>query len=152
MRGFFINMTIDKYLAKMKSVIDSLPNQLENVVKTHAEQISDLNREQQLYFKGEDSKGRKLTPYTAVTKRIKQTKRQPFDRTTLNDTNDFYKAFQVDYDKAAYLVKIFSTDSKTPKLISKYGKDIFGLQPINHKYLDEQIIKKHIDKWILSRL
>ena len=40
----------------------------------------------------------------------------------------------------------------TNKLISKYGKDIFGLQPINHKYLDEQIIKKHIDKWILSRL
>lgn len=145
-------MTIDKYLERLKIVIDGLPNQLENVVKTNAEQIADLNREQQLYFKGEDSKGQKLTPYAVVTKRIKQIKRQPFDRTTLSDTEAFYKAFQVNYDKASYLVRIYSTDNKTPKLISKYGKDIFGLQPINHKYLDEQIIKKHIDKWILSRL
>lgn len=152
MRGFFIKMTIDKYLDRMKSVIDNLPTQIENVVKSNAEQIADLNREQQLYFKGEDSKGKKLLEYTNFTKQIKRNKRQPFDRTTLNDTGDFFNAFQVDYEKASYLVRIYSTDKKTPNLMTKYGKDIFGLQPINHKYLDENIIKINIDKWILSRL
>jgi hypothetical protein len=152
LRGFFIKMTIDKYLERLKSVIDNLPTQLENVVKSNAEQIADLNREQQLYFKGEDANGKKLLPYTNFTKQIKRVKRQPFDRTTLNDTGDFFNAFEVDYQKASYLVRIYSTDDKTPKLMAKYGKDIFGLQPINHKYLDEQIIKKHIDKWILSKL
>jgi len=145
-------MTIDKYLDRMKSVIDNLPTQIENVVKSNAEQIADLNREQQLYFKGEDSKGKKLLEYTNFTKQIKRNKRQPFDRTTLNDTGNFFNAFQVDYEKASYLVRIYSTDEKTPKLMAKYGKDIFGLQPINHKYLDENIIKINIDKWILSRL
>lgn len=139
-------------MTRVKQAIDSLPVKTGLAIKTNTEQIADLNRENQLYFKGIDAKGQKLKKYTKVTVAIKRALGKPFDRTTLLDKGDFYEKFKIDFNPNDYTITIFSTDEKTPKLIAKYGIDIFGLTPENNQYLDENIIKPYIDKWLQTIL
>jgi hypothetical protein len=82
--------------------------------------------QQEQLFAGKNSTGGPIRPaYTKVTKRIKTRKGQPTDRVTLKDTSAFYNAIFVDVRSTTYIID--STDYKTPLLLNKYGKSIFGL-------------------------
>ena len=147
-----MEVSIEKYLSNLNLVIRNIPNKTESIIRANKERILDLNRENQLYNKGVNSEGENLLDYTYFTIQIKELLRQPYDRTTLRNTGSFYKGFSYHFDKNTYVLKIFSTDKKTPLLISKYGKDIFGLDENNERYLEIEIIKKDLDQWILKYL
>lgn len=144
--------TIDKYLANMQLVLRNLPNQVESIVKSNSERILDLNRETQLFERGVDSKGQKLQEYAYFTIQIKQLLKQPYDRTTLFYSGQFYDGFTYKFDANTYTLEIFSVDRKTPQLVAKYGGDIFGLDEQNKLYLNQSIIKPQLDQWLLKYL
>ena len=148
----FMDISIEKYLSNLKTVIRGIPNKTASIIQVHKEQILDLNREQQLYNKGIDSDGDKLEPYASFTIQIKQLLKQPYDRTTLKSSGAFHKGFSYHFDKNTYTLTIFSTDKKTTLLTQKYTPKIFGLTEDNKQYLEIQIIKKDLDAWILKYL
>ena len=145
-------MEVSDYIDKLDLLIRNYDNKIESIVYQNKEQIIDLNRENQLFEMGIDSNGKSLLQYREATISIKILKKQPIDRTTLFDTGEFYKGFFIKFNTSNYTLEIWSSDKKTTKLIEKYGKDIFGLIPKNIEYLDEKIIKKHLDEWVLRYL
>jgi len=145
-------MEVSDYIDKLDLLIRNYDNKIESIVYQNKEQILDLNRENQLFEMGIDSNGKNLLEYREATISIKIEKKQPIDRTTLFDTGEFYKGFFIKFNPSNYTLEIWSSDKKTTKLIEKYGKDIFGLIPKNIEYLDEKIIKKHLDEWVLRYL
>ena len=146
-----MEVSIETYLQNLKAVINNLPNQFDRILDSQKDAILDLNRETQLNEQGIDSKGRKLQEYRPFTIEIKKLIGQPYDRTTLFYSGKFYEGFTIQ-PLGNYRFDIFSTDSKTTMLQKKYTKHIFGLTKSNAEYLDNNIIKKEIDKWILSKM
>ena len=136
----------------VKNVMDNIPQQTEGIINRKKAEIIDLNRQAQLYEKGEDSLGLDLKPYAFFTVQIKQLLGQPFDRTTLNYSGAFYDGFYLTVDKDNLILTFNSTDRKTPDLIGKYGKNIFGLNYDNQQKLNYEIIKPELDKYIRQYL
>ncbi len=136
----------------VKNVRDNIPQQTEGIINRNKAEIIDLNRQAQLYAKGEDSLGLDLKPYAFFTVQIKQLLSQPYDRTTLNYSGAFYDGFYLTVDKDNLILTFNSNDRKTPDLIGKYGKNIFGLNYDNQQKLNYEIIKPELDKYIRQYL
>lgn len=134
-------------IQKMEKVIADIPKETERIVKDNEKEILDLNREEQLYKKGIDSDGKRLKPYKPFTVSIKRAKGEIFNRTTLLDTGDFYKGFKIKFNGFSNPFNIYSTDSKSSELVEKYG-NIFGLTKENEKYLNNELIKDELQKFI----
>ena len=64
--------TIKDYMDFVKNVRDNIPQQTEGIINRNRAEIIDLNRQKQLYDKGEDSLGLDLKPYSFFTVQIKQ--------------------------------------------------------------------------------
>ena len=144
--------TIKDYMDFVKNVRDNIPQQTEGIIDRNKAEIIDLNRQAQLYAKGEDSLGLDLKPYSFFTVQIKQLLGQPYDRTTLNYSGAFYDGFYLTVDKDNLMLTFKSTDRKTPDLIGKYGQNIFGLNYDNQQKLNYEIIKPELDKYIRQYL
>ncbi len=89
--------------------------------------ITDFITNKQLFRKGIDGREKKLRGYTRTTIKIKLSKGQPADRTTLRDEGDFHASIHVDAFKDR--VEIVADDPKATKLTVDYGRDI--LRPTN---------------------
>lgn len=155
--------THDEYLRKLDNAIAGLRPQTAAIVRENTERILDLNRETQLFEQGITAKGNKLVPpYKFITVQIKTERNKGFGRVggrivptahvSLFDRGNFYAGFVLKYDPDTFTMLVYSTDEKTPKLIQKYSADIFGLTKDNRDYVDFNIIKPNIDKWVFSRL
>lgn len=140
--------TVKDYMDFVANVIQNIPNQTEGILKRNEATILDLNRQEQLYKYGEDSKGNLLEEYKPFTIEIKQLLGQPYDRTTLFYSGDFYKSFVMEIDKEKLTLTIYATDRKVPKLIVKYGADIFGLNEEHKSDLNERLLKPELQKYI----
>jgi hypothetical protein len=144
--------TVKDYMDFVKNVRDNIPQQTEGIINRNKAEIIDLNRQAQLYEKGEDSLGLDLKPYAFFTVQIKQLLGQPYDRTTLNYSGAFYDGFYLTVDKDNLILTFNSNNRKTPDLIGKYGKNIFGLNYDNQQKLNYEIIKPELDKYIRQYL
>ena len=110
------------------------PSQMESelliAVEENEETATNLNTDQ--LFRGEDSKGLKLPPYSRRSVEVFGKQAGPM---TLFDTGDFYDVFFMKVDK--FPLSIFSSDRKTGKiadLLDSRGHkpdDIYGLQKAN---------------------
>lgn len=98
-----------------------------------------LEHNQAQMWDGTDSKGYGISPeYSALTVQIKTEKGQPTDRVTLYDTGAFYESQYVEVQQD-YL-NIYAKDSKTQKIVRKYGKEIFGLSaPYKSNFIKEHL-------------
>lgn len=140
--------TVKDYMDFVANVIQNIPNQTEGILKRNEATILDLNRQEQLYKYGEDSNGRLLEEYKPFTIEVKQLLGQPYDRTTLFYSGEFYQSFVMEIDKANLTLTIYATDRKVPKLIVKYGSDIFGLNEEHKSDLNERLLKPELQKYI----
>lgn len=101
-----------------------------------------INQDDQL-AKGIDAGGYKIEPkYSPLTVSLKKIKGQDYKRVTLHDEGDFYRGMHV--ERAGKGLYIDSKDSKTEKLVNKYGEDIFGLTRKN--------IKEFIQNYLRPRM
>jgi len=103
------------------------------------QKIIQLNTEDQLFFKGIDSKGASLGEYTPFTVEIKQDKGQRFENVTLRDTGDFYASFRIRATKKYYEINANAQKEDT-NLFEQYGIDILGLTDENAAKLKEIIL------------
>ena len=135
--------------AKLSAINDSLSDNtlvIASLSKPINEaQICELNSEQQLYDYGVNALGVEISsyqPYSPFTIGIKKMNGQPSDRVTLRDTGDFHGSFFVKFGKDG--LAIDATDSKRDKLVSKYGKQIFGLTQESKTYVSNEILKPEL--------
>ena len=135
--------------AKLSAINDSLRDNtlvIASLSKPINEaQICELNSEQQLYDYGVNALGVDISdyqPYAPLTIGIKRSKGQPSDRVTLRDNGDFHGSFFVKFGKDG--LAIDATDRKRDKLVSKYGKQIFGLTPESKTYVSNEILKPEL--------
>lgn len=139
-------------IQRIEKVIADIPKETENIIKRNEQEVLDLNREKQLYEKGIDSNGKRIVPYySPYTIALKRSNQEVYNRVTLLDTGDFYKGFKIKFNGLSNPFNIFSTDSKSSDLIEKYG-DIFGLTKENEKYLNYEIIKPELEKFIKKNI
>lgn len=141
---------LDKKIQELERLKKELPKQAEVISKKFKVKILDYIRDRQLFDKGIDGKGNKLTPeYKPFTIAIKRQKGQPTDRVTLSDTGSFYDGFDLIFTDQNS-IGVFSRDSKTPEIIEKYGSDIFTFTVDNIKEIDKEIFEKNLIKWLLN--
>lgn len=88
--------------------------------------------------------------YKPITVEIKKEKGQPYNRTTLRDTGDFYEGFFVDVKKDIWQVE--SEDSKRDKLVERYGKDIFGNTEKDETMINKQYILPDLLEHIIENV
>lgn len=86
----------------------------------------DLNRIEQLFKKGIDSKGKSLGFYSPFTIRRKKAEGLPYDHITLLDTRVFYQSFVLK-PKQNYLEFDADPIKDETNLFEKYGVDVLGL-------------------------
>lgn len=124
-----------------KEVLDGLAK----IVKSFEPTILDLNLAQ--LQQGKNNKGVSIKPkYSKETVVIKKALSQPFDRVTLYDQGDFYRGFNL--EESTFPFFITSSDSKTAKLMERYGASIFGLDKKSKKELNRFYIQKEFLKYI----
>lgn len=134
---------------RLRAFKDSLPLLLEDIVRDKEDVIVSAIADDQLYRRGINGRGEKIMeyePYTPRTIQIKKKKGQPTTRVTLKDTGDFHSSMYVVFDAEGFYVT--ASDEKTPKLIEKYGEEIFRLTDKNLT----RIIRSHIRKELVKRL
>ena len=145
-----MSVTIRDYINNAKFVRNNLETETDRIIQDHKQEILDLNREDQLFDKGINSDGSMLEAYSPKTVKIKKSKGEVYNRTTLLDEGPFYAGFDL-FNKNGTL-SIFSRDSKSIELQDKYGSNIFGLVTDNAKKLNYEIIKPDLDKFIQKYL
>lgn len=90
--------------------------------------ILDLNRQKQLYEKGEDIEGNVLGEYSAYTEEITQGRKKAGSHYTLFDTGEFYRSFDVAvYSDNSFVVEADTIKDDGTDLARKFGQDILGL-------------------------
>lgn len=117
-------MTIAECNRRFDAAMEGLQEQIGKILADMEVQFVAWQTEH-LFF-GHYPDGEDIEPeYTELTKEIKQSKGQPYDRVTLLDTGDFYARIfaKVQGDELV----IDSEDWKSDKLKKKYGERIFGL-------------------------
>ena len=143
------HMFLLKKIKELEQLKKEVPLIAKKIIQENKKIILDLIREDQLFDKGIDGKGARLKEYTSFTIAVKRGKQQPTNRTTLFDTGSFFKGFDLLFTDQ-YSIGVFSTDSKTPDLIGKYGSDIFTFTTENNKVVNEQIVLKQLIEWMLQ--
>ncbi|MFT5668826.1 MAG: hypothetical protein ACI9DK_003031 [Vicingaceae bacterium] len=141
---------VKSYIDQLKGLKSKAVPQAERIVLKLQDQIADYVREKQLFDKGIDGKGKFLGHYSSYTIALKKAKGEVYNRTTLLDTEDFYKGFFVTGRNKK--IEIFSTDKKTKKLIDKYGKDIFLLTVENNKLVNDNLILPILIEWLINEI
>lgn len=143
------NATFRNLEYRLRAFKDSLPELLEGIVRDKEDVIVSAIANDQLYRRGINGRGKKImdyAPYKPKTIKIKKKKGQPTTRVTLRDTGDFHNSMYVVFDAEGFYVT--ASDEKTPKLVEKYGEEIFRLTDKNFT----RIIRSHVRKELVKRL
>lgn len=139
---------LDTALQSIDKVTKELTKVAQQSVKENAEIIIDMNTE--TLFSGKDSLGKSLGKYAPRTIEYKKLKGQPYNRITLKDEGDFYEGFFVKTHKIGW--SISSKDEKTGKLITDFGKDIFGNTKQDEKEINEEYILSDLLEYQLDNI
>lgn len=143
-------MTPYELSQKIQRTISELPKVSQQIIRDNEQEIVELNQEQ--LYSGYDSDNQQIFPaYSGSTIFIKRSKNQPFNRVTLFDTGDFYRGFRIKLNGYNKPFNIFSTDSKSSDLVDKYGSSIFGLNRTNQEYINYEIIKPELERYLRSQ-
>lgn len=109
--------------------------------------ILDLNRQKQLFEKGEDTEGNVLGEYTAFTEEITGGRKKAGSHYTLLDTGEFYKSFDVAvYSDNSFVVEADTIKEDGTDLARKFGQDILGLSSDSKGELIQKILPLIIEQ------
>jgi hypothetical protein len=118
---------------------------LKESVEENDSYIVDLNTSQ--LSKGKDSKGESLAPYANpdyAQLKMSMGSQAPLGTPNLKFEGNFYEGFNLKADEEGF--NISSTDSKSEKLKSGYGRDIFGLTDESRKDLKTVLLPTFLNK------
>jgi hypothetical protein len=105
--------------------------------------ILQLNRQSQLFAKGENSEGEKLFDigggYSDLTIQLKSDKGLPTDKATLFDEGDFYESFKIFVSKTQ--IEITANPFKDGvSLFERWGEEVLGLNEESLDKLRERVL------------
>lgn len=120
---------VENIIYRLQEFEQSIESNIADIVRKYDYIIIDMNVQDQLYERGIDRNGNSLPEYLPITVRVKQTRGQPFDRTTLRDTGEFHRSWTIRI--ADTFFEIVPEDIKTELLVAKYGEEIIGLTDEN---------------------
>lgn len=104
--------------------------------------VLDLNRWNQLYQRGVDSKGKSLGMYAPYT--LEHKKDPMLDHVTLHEEGNFYRTFEVTVHYGTLEIEA-NTDKPFGDLADMYGEDIVGLTPESCAELSEFMLEGLIE-------
>jgi hypothetical protein len=134
-----------KQLLHLIDKFQSLP--IQSMIRETIEENKSIIEDKQIaqLDAGQYLDGGSIAPdYSDLTIQIKKAKGQPYDRVTLHDTGDFYRGIKLDLEDDSFTLD--SSDSKTGKIVDKYG-DVFGLSDQSKQELiEDQFKPTMIDK------
>lgn len=143
---------LDTAFKSIDKVTKELTKVAQESVKKNEGIITALNTAN--LYSGKDANNKSLDAiggaYKPITVEIKKEKGQPYNRTTLRDTGDFYEGFFVDVKKDIWQVE--SEDSKRDKLVERYGKDIFGNTEKDETIINKQYILPDLLEHIIENV
>jgi hypothetical protein len=122
---------------------------IREVLQDNKEIVLEMNSEEQLFEKGIDRFGVKISsfaPYSPATLQIKRLKGQPTNRVTLRDEGDFHFSFFIEFTSDGFEIK--ASDWKAANLVSGYGESILGLTDENFRDLAQNYVAPEILKLI----
>lgn len=128
----------------------NLRKQVPIILEQNKEELIALNQ-RQLYIKSQDSEEEPLqfyrsNGYADLKHRLNSS--PGFGRPDLFLTGAFYKGFTVTVSPTFYIIN--SNDSKTQKLVAKYGPNIFGLSEESKAQFIEERLRKGIANHIYA--
>lgn len=134
---------LDEAKRKLKELRDSFNLLLKEAFDEQKSLIIDYNANEQMYKRGEDSKGSIIRPaYRPATVRIKKAKGQPTNRVTLKDSGRFHRTLIV--TPKDNHVEITSDLHYSKYLFRKYGDDVLGIQ--------EELLKDFVKLYVLPKI
>ena len=120
---------------KQKRFIDefelSIYSELEIAIRSFDFVLKDLVINKQLFREGIDGKGEKLPGYRRTTIRLKISKGDPADRTTLRDSGEFYSHIQIDAFPDHF--EIVSNVNYDKFILKRYGNDVLRITDENFR-------------------
>ena len=126
---------------------DQLFLSLQRAIESFGFVIKDFIVNKQLFQKGIDGNSKRLAGYSRITIKIKRSKGQPTDRTTLHDSERFVGSIEIKAFSDRFVVS--SNVPYVGKLVKQYGKDIFKLTDENlAEFLTKfylPILKQYVD-------
>ncbi|WP_109437819.1 hypothetical protein [Aquimarina sp. AU119] len=148
---------VSPIISDLKDIKSKLENKAHDIIETKEQEILDYNRKNQLFSKGVDSNGQKLTPpYAESTKKKKQRKGLPTNRVTHYDTGKHYENFKIETRGKHY--NVFA-DTKTNKgfdlgkhLNDRYGGKVYGLTKDNNDKINKEIILPNLIQWMYDQI
>jgi len=93
--------------------------------------VKDYVVNKQLFQKGIDGDGERLPGYKRTTIRIKLSKGQPVDRTTLHDTEKFVESITIDTFNDRF--EIGSSVSYDKWIVKRYGRNVLKVTEENFR-------------------
>ena len=144
--------TVTELYFKMKQLtaggfIVNANSEIKYAIQKASDWAIELNKDQ--LESGLDSFGNKISPgyknFDYANEKNKRNKRPGFGVPDLKNTGGFYSGFYAKYDKNN--ISINSSDEKTPALIKKYGKEIFGLTKESRNVFSD-VVREEIIKVI----
>lgn len=134
---------LDSVRDRVQQIKESIYPTLKDVINANSDILKDIQNVNQLFTKGEDSKGSRIKPsYANVTISIKRRKRQPTDRVTLKDTGNFYES--VTFEGVDNALVITASVEYASFLSKRYGKDILGIQDMEFQKFYDQYIEPEL--------
>lgn len=140
--------TLDTFIFALTGFKNNLPKTIDGLVNFHSEEFISVVQSR-LFGRGMDGNGSELESYSERTILHKVATRQPFNRTTLNETGSFYDGMFVKSNSG--LVTLFSSDNKSSLLEDHYGSAIFDFTEPEQNHLTQTLIEPSIEK-ILKEL
>lgn len=123
---------------------DVVESKVLDILKESQREVTDLNRSQ--LFNSEDSNQEPLGTYASIAYANKKGRAD----VDLKLTGDFYESIFINTSK--FPVVFNATDSKTQKLVYRYGEDIFGLTRPSKNEASHTIIKPKLQEWFRNLL
>ncbi len=149
--------TVSPIIDDLKQIKSGLEKKAHQIIEDNEDAILDYNRKKQLFNKGIDSEGKKLTPqYAKSTKKRKKRKGLPTSRVTHFDTGEHYKNFKIETKNEYYKVFADTTTSKgfdlADHLNERYGGKVYGLTKDNNNKINEEIILPNLIQWMYEQI
>lgn len=143
--------TIPQMLKRFQQLSRTIEAKIDEIVENQDPQYLIARNKEQLQS-GLKSDGSKISPkYRSESYSIWKYRRNDlagFGVPDLKNTGAFYNGFHI--EKKGRNIFITSSDSKTKSLVSKYGRNIFGITPTNKERYINRIAKPAIKKYVTS--
>jgi len=132
---------LDRLILDFQNLINNLDSEIDKAVIKDSKAILERIKGR-LWGTGLDADGNLIGNYAPQTIEKKKKKGQVFNHITLLDTSAFYDGMYVESKGAE--ITIYSSDSKTLKLINDFGQSILGLTQVEQEIIVNFTIEKHI--------